>query len=318
MSEPGPDHYETLGLAPGASPELLKRAYLALVKRWHPDRFANDPAQQKLAEEKLRSINVAYEALQGEAQVKDSFQHHSTAPAYDSAGAANREGRSTYAFRERPSAFAFWRGHTGALSWCGSLLLAGIAAASVWFAAATLADYFGPPFLADSLRHEAKQQSVIARTRRAAEAGEPWAMFNMGWFHYSGRGVRVNHAEAAQWFSRGAQAGDAKSQTQLGLLHAKGEGVAQDYTAAASWFRAAAEQGQPDAQHNLALLHRSGLGVPVDFAEAFQWWSLAAAAGHATAGGFRDALLNTMTEQQVAEGRRRLQATQVRLPPRKQ
>lgn len=317
MTPSAPDPWEVLGLAEGAPPELLKRTYLALVKRWHPDQFAHDPAQQKLAEDKLRAINVAYETLQGEAQVKDSFQHDSTAPAYDSADTANKQGRSTYAFRERPSAFAFWRGHTGALSKCGSFVLAGIAVASVWFAVDTLADYYAPPFAADSIRHEAKQQSVIARTRRAAEAGEAWAMFNMGWFHYSGRGVRVNHAEAVQWFSRGAQAGDANSQTQLGLLHAKGVGVAQDYTAAASWFRAAAEQGQPDAQHNLALLHRNGLGVQVDFAEAFQWWSLAAAAGHATAGGFRDVLLNMMTEQQVAEGRRRLQATQVRLPAQK-
>ena len=84
--------------------------------------------------------------------------------------------------------------------------------------------------------------------------------------------------------------------------------------AAASWFRAGAEQGQADAQHNLALLHRQGLGVPQDFAEAYQWWSLAAGGGHAVARDQRELLVKQMTEAQLAEGQRRLQATELRLP----
>lgn len=309
-------YFETLRLKPGASPEEIKRAYLAQVKRWHPDRFAHDPAQQKEAEERMKAINVAYEALAGEAKPEVPFQRGAPVPSYDSE-AADASGRAAYAHQKRPTAFAFWRGQTGLLSWVGTIVLALISLGAFWFAADTLASYYAPPFAADSIRHEAKLESVVAQTRRAAEQGELWALFNMGSFYYHGRGVPVNLGEAAKWFARAAQAGEPNAQTQLGLLYAKGAGVAQDYAAAASWFRAAAEQGQRDAQHNLALLHRNGLGVPVDFAEAFQWWSLAAAAEHPAAGAFRDALVKVMTESQVAEGQRRLQAAELRMPNRK-
>jgi hypothetical protein len=251
MSRSEPNHYETLGVADGATPEHLKQAYLALVKRWHPDRFAHDPAQQKLAEEKLRAINVAYEALTGEAKVSQSFQHGSAAPAYDPADSAHRQGKAAYAYRERPAGFAVWRGQTGWLSWVGTLMLSLIFLASFWFVVETLAYYYGPPFAADFIRHEAKLQSVLAQTRRAADAGEVWAAVNMGWFHYRGRGVRVNKVEAAQWFARAALAGDAGAQMQLGAMLAQGDGVPADAALARQWWERAAAAGNAEAKLRL-------------------------------------------------------------------
>ncbi len=57
--------YEILGLEPGASPAQVKRAYRKLVKIWHPDRFL-EPKQKQEAEEKIKSINVAYNQLKSE------------------------------------------------------------------------------------------------------------------------------------------------------------------------------------------------------------------------------------------------------------
>jgi hypothetical protein len=57
-------YYRTLGLAPGASLEEVKRAYRKLVKVWHPDRFAQAPHLQQHALEKMQSINHAYTRLQ--------------------------------------------------------------------------------------------------------------------------------------------------------------------------------------------------------------------------------------------------------------
>ncbi|MBN3946691.1 MAG: DnaJ domain-containing protein [Nostoc sp. NMS7] len=57
--------YEILGLEPGASPVQVKRAYRKLVKIWHPDRFL-EPKQKQEAEEKIKSINVAYNKLKSE------------------------------------------------------------------------------------------------------------------------------------------------------------------------------------------------------------------------------------------------------------
>lgn len=56
-------YYALLGLQPGASATEIKKAYRQLAKQWHPDNFPNDPAQRQQAEEKIKQINVAYEAL---------------------------------------------------------------------------------------------------------------------------------------------------------------------------------------------------------------------------------------------------------------
>jgi molecular chaperone DnaJ len=56
------DPYEVLGLKPGASQEEIKSAYRKLVKKYHPDRYQGNPLAD-LAEEKLREINGAYDAL---------------------------------------------------------------------------------------------------------------------------------------------------------------------------------------------------------------------------------------------------------------
>lgn len=51
------------GLKPGASAAEIKAAYRDLAKVWHPDRFSHDPRLQEKAQNKLKEINEAYEAL---------------------------------------------------------------------------------------------------------------------------------------------------------------------------------------------------------------------------------------------------------------
>ncbi|HOJ12845.1 MAG TPA: DnaJ domain-containing protein, partial [Clostridiales bacterium] len=54
--------YEVLGVKEGANDEEIKRAYRELVKKYHPDQYRDNPLA-KLAEEKLREVNEAYEYL---------------------------------------------------------------------------------------------------------------------------------------------------------------------------------------------------------------------------------------------------------------
>jgi hypothetical protein len=56
--------YATLGLSPGASFREVRQSYLRLVREWHPDRFADDPPRQRLAQEQLKTINEAYRVLE--------------------------------------------------------------------------------------------------------------------------------------------------------------------------------------------------------------------------------------------------------------
>ena len=54
--------YEVLGLKPGATQEEIKKAYRNLIKQYHPDQNGDNPLKD-LAEEKMRDINAAYDAL---------------------------------------------------------------------------------------------------------------------------------------------------------------------------------------------------------------------------------------------------------------
>ncbi|MBP8132362.1 MAG: molecular chaperone DnaJ [Candidatus Hydrogenedentes bacterium] len=52
-------HYELLGVPRSASQDEIRRAYLKLAKKYHPDKTGGD----KTAEEKLKEINAAYDVL---------------------------------------------------------------------------------------------------------------------------------------------------------------------------------------------------------------------------------------------------------------
>lgn len=54
--------YEVLGVSEDADEETIKKAYRELVKKYHPDKYVNNPLAD-LASEKLKEINKAYDML---------------------------------------------------------------------------------------------------------------------------------------------------------------------------------------------------------------------------------------------------------------
>ena len=67
------DYYEALGLARGASPDDIKKAYRSLAMKFHPDRNQGD----KAAEHKFKEISEAYEVLKDDQKraAYDRFGH---------------------------------------------------------------------------------------------------------------------------------------------------------------------------------------------------------------------------------------------------
>lgn len=56
------DPYSVLGVSPGASDDEIKRAYRELARKYHPDNYQDNPLAD-LAEEKMKEVNEAYDAI---------------------------------------------------------------------------------------------------------------------------------------------------------------------------------------------------------------------------------------------------------------
>jgi hypothetical protein len=55
--------YATLGTSDAATLDQVRKRYKALVRKWHPDRFASDPQGQAEAAVRMRAINDAFRTV---------------------------------------------------------------------------------------------------------------------------------------------------------------------------------------------------------------------------------------------------------------
>ena len=71
------DPYIVLGVKPDASDEEINRAYRELARKYHPDNYQNHPLAD-LAEEKMKEVNEAYEAIQKQRSGGGGYQQQSS------------------------------------------------------------------------------------------------------------------------------------------------------------------------------------------------------------------------------------------------
>ena len=57
------DPYKVLGVSPTATDDEIKQAYRELVRKYHPDKYANTDLAE-MATEKMKEVNAAYEEIQ--------------------------------------------------------------------------------------------------------------------------------------------------------------------------------------------------------------------------------------------------------------
>ena len=71
------DPYVTLGVSRTSSDEEIKKTYRELARKYHPDNYVNNPLAD-LAQEKMKEINEAYDAIQKErASGGSAYQYQS-------------------------------------------------------------------------------------------------------------------------------------------------------------------------------------------------------------------------------------------------
>ncbi|MDY3015130.1 MAG: J domain-containing protein [Evtepia sp.] len=78
------DPYAVLGVSPSASDDEVKRAYRELVKKYHPDNYANNPLSD-LAEAKMKEVNEAYDAIV-KMRTQGGYQQSAGSGGYQSGG----------------------------------------------------------------------------------------------------------------------------------------------------------------------------------------------------------------------------------------
>ena len=60
-----------------------------------------------------------------------------------------------------------------------------------------------------------EQTEAINRIRKAAEQGDVYAQFTLGFMYVTGRGVRRSYHEAAKWYRKASEQGHALAKDSL-------------------------------------------------------------------------------------------------------
>ena len=124
-------------------------------------------------------------------------------------------------------------------------------------------------FEAGRVAHARKDYAEAHRLYdKAAAAGYPMALNNIGGMYEGGQGVPVNYPEAARWYRKSADAGEPIAMLDLGWLYETAHGVPKDCAEAVRLYEAAIKAGIPSAMNNLGLLYLRGQCVRRDYGEA--------------------------------------------------
>jgi TPR repeat protein len=107
---------------------------------------------------------------------------------------------------------------------------------------------------------------------KAAEAGDPGAQNEVGYFYQKGVGVPVDEARALHWFQLSAASGSASGTQSLGVAYLEGLGVMKNPALAEKLFTEAFHRGCGSCAAYLGDMHYFGVGVPQNRALGEEWF----------------------------------------------
>jgi len=114
---------------------------------------------------------------------------------------------------------------------------------------------------------------------KAAEAKQPYALFNLAILYENGvGGVEHDMFKAHELHMQAATREVPPAMYEVALMLERGLGCVQNYSEAAFWYEEAAKRGHAAAFNNLGVLYKDGLGVERDEKRSFICFSRAAEA----------------------------------------
>jgi len=125
---------------------------------------------------------------------------------------------------------------------------------------------------------DAMQRAYDAHLR-AAQAGHPESMHQVGQMLRLGSAGHIDLAAAVDWYEKSAAAGSAEGATLAGRAYVNGWSRPVDYAKGASYYRMGAERGDLWGMNNLGALYFNGNGVTADRAAGRDWFEKAASGG---------------------------------------
>jgi TPR repeat protein len=83
--------------------------------------------------------------------------------------------------------------------------------------------------------------------KKAAELGDPLALYHVGASYKEGIGVQQDDKKAFEWYLKSAEQGFDVAQYTAGVCYYEGEGVEKNLFSGFAWVKKAAEQGHRKA-----------------------------------------------------------------------
>ncbi len=125
-------------------------------------------------------------------------------------------------------------------------------------------------------KEDPKFEMGLKYLKRAAYAGQPDALYQLGTYSENGEVLEKNYKNAFGFYLMGALKGDARSQYKLSRLYLSGLGTPQDFENGVKWISRSARQGYVLAQLKLADLRASATPIK-SIPDAYAWYSVIAA-----------------------------------------
>lgn len=135
------------------------------------------------------------------------------------------------------------------------------------------------------IRNQENDNDAFKLLQKDAETGNSSAQYELSIMYASGEGVEKNEAKSTEWCQKAAAAGHPDAIIDLGFKYYSGNHWATkpDYTKAFEYYQKAAALGHPEANFRTGIMYLYGEGVKQDDAKAFGHFQEAATQGHRSA-----------------------------------